>query len=392
MKSDQNRGIETLIIKYLKGELTYQESERLNNWRKESDEHEKLFVELADDVGLTREFNIFQNIDLDRGSQKLQASLRKDVRTGSLLFRRIYWTVAASLLLLMSGYWLNRMQHSPVQETPHVADVEAPEGSMAVLTLANGEKVVLDSVNNGIMAIQGQVQLEKSAAGEIIYTIKGKEAGQVPSYNLLENPRGSNIISVMLSDGTKIWLNSESSLRYPTFFQGERREIEISGEAYLEVAHDAKHPFIVRREDTKVTVLGTRFNMNTYDEEPQLIITLLEGKVSVAQREESAILLPGQQAAINRIARKISVSDDIDAEDAIAWLNGQFVLDGTQLKSLMDQISRWYNVDVIYKDKVVNRSFGGMIDRNVPLSRMLEALRENGIGCRLEGRKVIIEN
>ncbi|MBW7892053.1 MAG: FecR domain-containing protein, partial [Chitinophagaceae bacterium] len=279
---------------------------------------------------------------------------------------------------------------SPVKEISPVADVKAPKSSTAVLTLANGEKVVLDRVNSGIMAIQGQVQLEKSATGEIIYKIKGKEAGQPPSYNLLENPRGSNIISVMLSDGTKIWLNSESSLRYPTFFHGEKREIEITGEAYLEVAHDAKHPFIVQKENTKVTVLGTRFNINTYEEEPLLKITLLEGKVSVAQREESATLLPGQQAAINRKDWKIKVSDDIDTEDAIAWLNGQFVLDGTQLKSLMDQISRWY--DVIYKDKMVNRSFGGMIDRNVPLSRMLEALRENGIDCRLEGRKIVIEN
>lgn len=392
MKSDRNPGIETLIIKYLKGELTYQESERLNSWRKESAEHEKLFAELTDDAGLTREFNIFRNIDQEKGNRKLQAAFRKEIRNDSLFYRRNYWTVAASVLLLIGGYWLYNTQQSHVKEISPVADVKAPESSTAVLTLASGEKVVLDSVNSGIMAIQGQVQLEKSATGEIIYKIKGKEAGQPPSYNLLENPRGSNIISVILSDGTKIWLNSESSLRYPTFFQGEKREIEITGEAYLEVAHDAKHPFIVQKENTKVTVLGTRFNISTYEEEPLLKVTLLEGKVSVAQREESATLLPGQQAAINRKDWKIKVSDDIDTEDAIAWLNGQFVLDGTQLKSLMDQISRWYNVDVIYKDKMVNRSFGGMIDRNVPLSRMLEALRENGIDCRLEGRKVIIEN
>jgi ferric-dicitrate binding protein FerR (iron transport regulator) len=166
--------------------------------------------------------------------------------------------------------------------------------------------------------------------------------------------------------------------------------VQITGEAYLEVAHNAKQPFIVQKGNTEVTVLGTRFNINTYEEEPSLKITLLEGKVSVKHDGQSALLVPGQQAVITRSGGKISVADDMDTGDVIAWLNGQFVLDGTRLTSLMNQISRWYNVEVVYTTKTANKAFGGIIDSNVPLSRMLEALRENEVHCRLEGRKVTV--
>ena len=394
MKPDHYTGIETLIIKYLKGELTEQESRLLSAWKQESPENESLFAELTDDTQLTQEFKAFQDIDQERGRQKLRASIREEERQQPVYLRRLYWGAAAAVLLLIGSYWsyrsLTNSHHSHEAVVAQVADVAAPSTSNAVLTLANGEKIILDSAHNGVMATQGQVHLVKSAEGQIAYKVEGAEAGRTPLFNMLENPRGSKIVSITLSDGTKVWLNSESTLRYPAYFSGEERRVQIKGEAYLEVAHNAKQPFIVQKENMEVTVLGTRFNINTYEEEPSLKITLLEGKVSVKHDGQSALLVPGQQAVITRSGGKISVADDMDTGDVIAWLNGQFVLDGTRLTSLMSQISRWYNVEVFYTTKIANKAFGGIIDSNVPLSRMLEALRENGVNCRLEGGKVIV--
>ncbi|MBX2921651.1 MAG: FecR domain-containing protein [Chitinophagaceae bacterium] len=396
MKPDHYAGIEALIIKYLKAELTEEESRLLNAWRQESPENENLFTELTNDIRLTEEFNAFLDIDQEKGSQKLRANISKEEKRQPVYRRRLYWGAAASVLLLIGSYWAYRSLTHPriehIEAVAQVTDIAAPDASNAVLTLANGEKIILDSAHNGVMATQGQMHLIKSADGQIEYKTSGTETEKTPSFNMLENPRGSKIVSITLADGTKIWLNSESTLRYPTYFSGKERKVQITGEAYLEVAHNAKQPFIVVKENTEVTVLGTRFNINTYEEESSLKITLLEGKVSVKHNERSALLKPGQQAVITRGEEKIDVSDDIDAGDAIAWLNGQFVLDGTRLTSLMNQISRWYNVEVVYKTNIANKAFGGSIDRNVPLSRMLEALRENEVNCRLEGGKIIIGN
>lgn len=394
MKPDYYDGIEALIIKYLKGELTEEESNLLGTWRQESPENESLFAELTDDIQLTQQFNAFLEIDQEKGSRRLRASIGQKERPEPLYLRRLYWSVAASVLLLIGSYWayrsLTNPHHSHEVAVAQVADVAAPSTSNAVLTLANGKRIIIDSAQNGVMARQGQVRLVKSEDGQIAYEVKGTGAKEAPSFNMLENPRGSKIVSIMLSDGTKIWLNSESTLKYPTYFSGKERKVEITGEAYLEVAHNAKQPFIVLKENTEVTVLGTRFNINTYEEEPSLKITLLEGRISVKHSGRSALLAPGQQAAISRSEGKINISDDIDTDGVVAWLNGQFVLDGTRLTSLMNQISRWYNVEVVYKTNITNKAFGGIIDRNVPLSRMLEALRENEVNCRLEGGKVIV--
>lgn len=394
MKPDHYTGIEALIIKYLKGELTEEERGWLNAWREESPENESLFVELTDDIQLTREFNAFLEIDQEKGSQKLRAGMREQERDQPAFRRRLYWSVAASVLLLIGSYWVYRTSTHPYpsheEALAQAADVAAPSANNAVLTLASGEKIILDSAHNGVMATQGQVRLVKSADGEIAYKVEGAGAGEAPLFNMLENPRGSKIVGITLSDGTKVWLNSESTLRYPTYFSGKERKVEITGEAYLEVAHNAKQPFIVIKENTEVTVLGTRFNINTYQDEPSLRVTLLEGRVSVKHNGQSALLAPGQQAVITRSEGKISIADDTDTGDVIAWLNGQFVLDGTRLTSLMNQISRWYNVEVIYKTKIANKAFGGSISRDIPLSRMLEALRENEVNCRLEGGKVIV--
>lgn len=394
MKPDHYTNIEALIIKYLKGELTEQENGLLNAWRRESPENESLFAELADDVQLTQEFTVFRGIDQEKGRQKLRAGMRRQDKHQPVFLHRIYWGVAASVFLLIGSYWAYRSSttphHSHEKAVAQVADVAAPSASNAVLTLANGKKIILDSADNGIMATQGQVRLVKSEDGQIAYKVEGEGTGGTPSFNILENPRGSKIVGITLSDGTKIWLNSESTLRYPTYFSGKERKVQITGEAYLEVAHNVKQPFIVLKENTEVTVLGTRFDINAYEEEPSLKITLLEGRVSIKHNGHSALLAPGQQAVIARSEGNINISDDIDTDGVVAWLNGQFVLGGTRLTSLMNQISRWYNVEVVYTTKVANKAFGGSIDRNVPLSRMLEALRENEVNCRLEEGKIII--
>ncbi len=397
MKNDHFAGIETLILKYLKGTLTGQEKEILNAWRKELPENESLFADLTNDQKLTEEFKIFRGINQEKGSKKLSMRIVKGGSTRVVRLLRLYWSAAASIVLLVVSYWAYRNLNMPHQEAEvevaaAVVDIPAPAASHAMITLSNGERIILDSVGKGVMARQGQVELIKSDDGGIEYRVKKADAEGALSYNLLANPRGSKIVAITLSDGTRIWLNSESTLRYPAYFKGQERRVEITGEAYLEVAHNVKQPFVVVKQNTEVTVLGTRFNVNTYEEEPSLKITLLEGKVAVKHNDRSALLMPGQQAVIDRGEGRIEVMEDMDPGDAIAWLNGQFVMDGTRLTSLMNQISRWYNVEIAYTGKIPNKAFGGMINRDIPLSRMLEALRENGISCRLEEGKVIIGN
>jgi len=390
MELRPSNDIEELIIKYLREELSADERIRLEAWRQESAGNEALFAELTDDALLTKEFRVFQSTDKLSGKARLQSKIARLEKPGPV-WRNFYRAAAAAVLLIIGGYFMYSFLFRPEKknaiELP--ADIAAPSSNNAVLTLSNGKKMVLDSLQSGLIATQGEVTLVKEEDGQIAYQINGAQ-GSVAAFNTLENPRGSKIINITLADGTRIWLNTESSLSYPTFFSGKERRVQITGEAYFEVAHNPTQPFIVQKGHTAVTVLGTKFNINAYEEEPDLKITLLEGKVAVRHKERSAYLSPGQQAAISQGEDKINVSDDINTDDVVAWINGQFVLDGTGLTSLMNQISRWYNVKVVYKTNIVNKAFGGSLDRNVPLSRMLDALKENDVKCSLEGRTITI--
>jgi ferric-dicitrate binding protein FerR (iron transport regulator) len=268
--------------------------------------------------------------------------------------------------------------------TTQQKDIASPKISKATITLANGQTVLLDSIGNGILAKQGAVSLVKSADGQIVYT----GTSTSPVYNTLFNPRGSKVISLTLNDGTIVWLNSESSLRYPVAFVGNQRRVEITGEAYFEVAKDETKKFIVESNGVSTEVLGTHFNVNTYENEHDVKITLLEGAVKVRKGLTTSILKPGQQAEVNA---DIKVTSKVDIDAVMSWKNGFFHFANTSIPELMKQIARWYDIEIVYKSGVPQRQFGGEISREASLSEVLKILNKSKVKCRLEDSKLIIE-
>ncbi|MEP6947895.1 MAG: FecR domain-containing protein [Ginsengibacter sp.] len=303
------------------------------------------------------------------------------------------WSSAAAIILLFgSGVYLY-LNHPPAKkiavtaakQKPVINDVAPPVDSKAVLTLADGSKIELDSISNGTLARQGNVQIVKRADGQITYSGTGSE----DLYNTLNVPRGSKVVTIKLSDGTQVWLNSESSLRYPASFKGNERKVEITGEAYFEVAHTGM-PFVVEKNEMKIKVLGTHFNINTYEDEGINKVTLLEGSVKVSINNHEDILKPGQQA---QIKDDIKLVNGVDMEEVMAWKNGKFQFgEKADLNLIMMKIARWYDVDVEYEGRIIHQQFGGEMPMNSNLSEVLEILRTSGVNFTIDGKKVIVRS
>jgi ferric-dicitrate binding protein FerR (iron transport regulator) len=283
-----------------------------------------------------------------------------------------------------------------------VQAVAPPEMNKARITLGNGDEVALDTLTDGVLAMQGEVNVVKASDGQISYKgTTGKQGSGKMAYNTLTNPRGSKIVSINLSDGTKIWLNSESSLRYPVVFNGNERRVELTGEAYFEVAPSfirsgKKRPFYVTANNVTVEVLGTHYNVNSYTDESTTKVTLLEGSVKVkldrGGQHSEVVIKPGEQATISQTSQtsqSIPVQT-ADLDRVMAWKNNTFYFDGESLDAIMKQLARFYNVEVEYEGNIPDKRFGGMISRNKNLNEVLSVLELSGIHFRMEGKKIIV--
>lgn len=302
-------------------------------------------------------------------------------------------TAAAIVIVsLTAAYFYSNP--TKVQQVVHVKqiqqkDIAPPSGNNAVLTLSNGTTIGLDSSSNGTIALQGNVRIIKQTNGEIIY--EGMAESEV-NYNTLHVPKGSKPFMLMLSDGSQVWLNVGSSLTYPTAFSGKERKVKITGEAYFEVAHRDGIPFKVQHDNVSVNVLGTHFNMNSYEDENEERITLLEGSVLISKNKSSKLLKPGQQASIiSTESSDIKILNDVNIEEVMAWKNGKFRFgENSDIAAVMRQISRWYNVDIEYKGTVSQR-FWGTISKNVNVSNVLKILEATGgVKFKVEEKKIIV--
>jgi ferric-dicitrate binding protein FerR (iron transport regulator) len=307
------------------------------------------------------------------------------------LHNRKWWRIAAAVLLIagLGSYLLlsNKKNLAPAEKTElAVHDVEAPKVTRAMIMLTDGRKITIDSLSNGILATESGISITKNEKGEIIYS-DNHTASNGSAYNTLINPRGSRLASLTLIDGTKVWLNTESSIRYYTT-AGTERHVEITGEAYFEVAKDHAHRFTVLANGVTTTVTGTHFNVNSYKEENKISVTLLEGSVQVEMNGNTNSLKPGQQA---QAAGRITIVDDADTEAVMAWKNGLFHFVNADLATVMAQLARWYDMDVQYENTVPVRRFEGKIQRDLSLSDVLEGLAKSEVRYRIEGRKLIIE-
>ncbi|MBO9632379.1 MAG: FecR domain-containing protein [Chitinophagaceae bacterium] len=298
------------------------------------------------------------------------------------------WLAAASVIVMASAaiylfYPTGKQENNTTSASNEVKDI-APGKQGAILTMADHSQVLLDTVRDGaVLALEGGARASV-INGRIVYDAKGSDM----VYNTISTPKGRQY-RVTIPDGTNIWLNSGSSVRYPTAFTGNERVVAITGEAYLEVAKDAKRPFRVTLQNNhSIQVLGTSFNVNAYEDEPFTRATLLEGAVNVQSGGQWQKLLPGQQAQMS-MNEKIKVVD-VSPDQVIAWKNGLFDFTGKDLPSVLREIARWYDLDVVYESEPGTTGIVGKMQRSLALSQVMETLKDLDIHYRIEGRKLII--
>jgi len=328
---------------------------------------------------------------------KLKEALRQNKSPVQKLYsiRRLVWPVAAAIILLIGISYLVVVNSKRQQQvvTPQISNQKPlndllPGGNKAVLTLADGSSIVLDSARNGKLGNQGNSDIVKIKSGEIAYN-NIKQGEDKPVYNIIATPKGGQY-QVTLSDGTMVWLNAASSLRFPTSFVGDKRRVEISGEAYFEVAKNKEKPFVVKANGSEIEVLGTHFNVNAYQEEETMKTTLLEGSVKVTNGGGSSLLKPGQQSVIDKNNSNVYVKTEVNMDEVMAWKNGRFIFNDADLPSVMREIARWYDVEVVYEGNSPTDHFTGKMSRNMNASDVLKILSLSDEHFRIEGRRIIV--
>lgn len=300
----------------------------------------------------------------------------------------VLWTsrmlrYVASLILLSSlGIWffLNKDKQKTTEPEEIVTslkqDTIAPNQHAVLLTLADGSRIVLGKDSDGTLAIQGDSRIEQEE-GQIAYKDIGLGIlGVKPLINTVTTPKG-NDFKIVLPDGTKVWLNTLSTISYPVVFDGKERKVKIIGEAYFEVARNPYQPFIVEANGTEVRVLGTHFNVSAYSEENTVKTTLIEGAVKVTNKGQSALLKPGEQSIASLSKSNIEVNN-IDVEEALAWKNGYFLFNNENIKTVMKSIARWYDITVEYEGNVGQKTFGGTIERFATIEQLLKSMEMTG--------------
>jgi transmembrane sensor len=308
-----------------------------------------------------------------------------------IIFR---WTAAAAavLVLIAGGYFLALNKSKPaITQTaaaPLAPDIPAPTGTRTTLTLAGGQKIFLDSVQNGTLSEQGNARVSKLATNQLAYNTSATNPMEAV-YNTLSTAKGGQTM-VVLADGTRVWLDAASSLTYPTVFSGKTRPVVLTGQAYFEVAHRADQTFTVEVNGTLVKDIGTAFNINAYGDEPVAKITLVEGVVGVARQTREIVLKPGEQARIE--GTQLKVTSGVDMDEVLAWKNGQFQFDNAGTAEIMRQVARWYDVDVRYEGDVLKRHFSGGVPRAANAAALLHVLElTKSVRFRVEGKQIIVQ-
>ncbi|WP_316830778.1 FecR family protein [Pedobacter aquatilis] len=383
--------VEKLLEKYRAGLCTEQEKALVESWH--LSELESKISDLKHEDIIDARNQIWQAIEE-------QTELKSK-------FKYSLWlkVAAAAVVLFFIGFVVKNQierQFTAQSLSNNKQNVIKPGGNKATLTLADGSKISLTDATNGVIAKQAGINITKTKNGELIYTIVSTSATKAKnSFNTIETPRGGQY-QVNLPDGTSVWLNAESSLRYPTTFNSEERIVALKGEAYFEVAKlsnrkGSRVPFKVNSEiaagrNQQVEVLGTHFNINAYADEPTNKTTLLEGSVRILNLNSlaSSLLKPGQQSVISASSPSVLVRN-VDAEDAVTWKDGFFSFNDENLQTIMNKISRWYNVDITYRDAKMDKLFGGRISRFNSVNEVLETLQATGdVHFKIEERRILV--
>ncbi|OJV20582.1 MAG: hypothetical protein BGO21_08430 [Dyadobacter sp. 50-39] len=382
-----------ILEKYRKGSATEEEEAFLLAYY-------ELFESVQDRTDLKDAEQVRRLKESIKSEIDLRSAALEEVSAGGskpgMLYRYAAWLVAATFLIVGGLYFFKSRKPAQLAKMSPIESVQksgriVPGSYQATLTLGNGEVIRLDDQQKGLIRQQDGVSVQKRESGHLVYSA-GKTANA--AVHTVSTPRGGQY-QLTLSDGTTVWLNAATSIRFPAVFSDTIRSVELRGEAYFEVAHDAGKPFQVRSDGQLITVLGTRFNVAAYSDEPSTRTTLLEGKVKVMttspQREqrtgEGKILKPGQQSLLTGGLMQIA---NVDAENSVAWKNGYFRFDKADIRSVMRQIARWYDVEVEYRGKAGADLFAGEIKRDEDIANVLRIIQLNNVDVRVNGRKIIV--
>jgi transmembrane sensor len=373
-----------LLDRYLKGLATPEEEEKLNLWY-----HQEVGLSDWSPNANTEEI-------ADILKQKIDANIDQEEKPNTKYWYK-YVSAAAAILIVIGislyFYSINSISGLTTVQLSRTEDI-APGSNKAVLTLADGTKISLTDVENGQLATQSGIVVTKNANGQLVYTVNNTVQGNLSadvSYNTISTPRGGQY-QINLPDGTSVWLNSASSLRFPVNFSNLReRKVELIGEAYFEVKSNKSKPFRVASEGQTVEVLGTHFNVMAYPNEKNLETTLLEGKVSVKTGGTEKSIVPGEQSQLRN--GSIKVLKLADPESVVAWKNNLFQFDNMDIDKVLRQIERWYDVEVNYVGARPDVYFTGVIPKDVKVSRILMALEQAcGVKFVIEGRTITTTN
>ena len=400
--------INELIIKHLKQELTPEEAATLKAWIEQSDLNRRFFARIDDNRALMAEVRALadgKKLDLDAAWARIKAVGWETPVADTPKRIMKWWPYAAAAAVLIAVVSISLLQQTDKPAAPPVVVQPVPEDPQpkthqAYLTLENGERIDLDSLANGLVATQGNTQVVKNNDGALRY-MSGTATSQKTIYNKVTVPKGSDVVYLQLSDGTKVWLNAASSIRYPVAFNEAERKVDITGEAYFEAApapklsatngKEEKKRFIVNKDGMSVIVTGTRFNVNTYDNEENIKVTLLEGRVKVQSDQLERTIQPGQQAIVGNA--KINVVNEVDLDQVMAWKEGKFVFNNTNIQLIMRQMERWYDLEKTeFRNEAIKQlAFNGAISRYNNASKVLELLEEAGaLHFTIQGKKVIL--
>ena len=341
---------------------------------------------------------------LDIAYNKIHSAIAKDAGPPQApivpLYHRLWFRISAAAAVVffisVTALYFLRQDNDRVtaqaQNSSQLMEDIPPGTNNAVLTFDNGTKIVLDSAANGTLAQQGGIKVLK-INGQIAYDkTENANLQALPVYSTITTARG-NQYQVVLADGSKVWLNAASSIRFPSYFKGNERKVEITGEAYFEVAKDAARPFRVEFNNQsgqkgEIEVLGTHFNVNAYPEEEDVKTTLIEGSVKIKRGSNTQMLAPGQQARVT--PDDITLKNDVVLSQVMAWKDGFFVFDDSDIKMIMRQVARWYDVEVNFEGKILSEGFTGKVSRDVPLAKFLKVLELNDVNVKTAGRKITI--
>ncbi len=399
---NQNK-LDELLSLFVDGKISREEFEQLFDYIRSEQDDENINFAIDQELRKMKSCVSLDDAEKDKMFESIVATEHFDQKAESdkHIIRAWYqFSVAASILAILSVglyFYANRTidHRTSFSKSEKLKEkvIIKPGGDKAVLTLSDGSRIILEDAKNGLLANQAGVSIQKTADGELLYSF-AKKKSSVPEalteeviYNKIETPYGGKY-QINLPDGSKVWLNSASTLRFPALFSGNTREVELNGEAYFDVAKNPNKPFKVITKDQIVEVLGTQFNINSYSDEETFKTTLIEGSVKIIYKDRVVLLSPGQQFQPNLKSSKVIHAD---TEEVTAWKNGYFLFKDEDIHSIMRKISRWYNVEVNYKGEIPDVGFGGNISRSKDINEVLNVLQlTNAVHFKIEGRRITV--